>query len=130
VTLDLRKLDRNDQNATNDINGMTVLGCKEFLLVVRRAHFIVYVPDAKEVLQLVQVTKIEEKDLQFTSSDKGLTWVCPEFATNAFGVSTHPGRLCVWQAQTGGSLRIFSTPTQFREKIKLPYKFSFRIILH
>jgi hypothetical protein len=61
------------------------------LIVARRAHFYVFVPDKEKLIKLVSTTRIDHNDDRLETL--GMSWVTPEVGENIFCCCTHPGRI-------------------------------------
>jgi hypothetical protein len=67
------------------------------LIVARRAHFYVFVPDDEKLIKLMSTTRIDHNDNRLETL--GMSWVTPEVGENIFCCCTHPGGIRAWQVQ-------------------------------
>ena len=67
------------------------------LIIARRGHFFVYVPDDKTTLKLVRVKRIDPQDDR--AKARGMTWVSPEVGEHAFCCCMQVGRVRAWSVE-------------------------------
>jgi hypothetical protein len=74
-----------------------LLGCRRMLIIARRGHFFVYVPDGKTPLKLVCVKRIDPQD--DCAKARGMAWASPEVGESTFCCCPQVGRVCAWRIE-------------------------------
>lgn len=67
------------------------------LIIARRGHFFVFVPDDKTILKLVCVKRIDPRDDR--AKARGMTWVSLEVGEHVFCCCTQVGRVRTWRVE-------------------------------